>query len=48
MSDRDSTTVRISGDTWDRLDGFKTRGDSFDDVINDALDALEKSCPDAD
>lgn len=41
MGDRDTTTVRVYGDTWDRLSEHKTRSDTFDDVINDALDALE-------
>lgn len=48
MGDRDTTTVRVHSDTWDRLDEFKSRGDTFDDVINDALDALETTAIDAD
>lgn len=40
----DDTSIRIKVDTWNRLKDRKTRpNESFDDVINDLLDAVEES-----
>lgn len=36
-----TTTIEVKDDTWDRLDDLKTRGQSFDDVVTEALNALE-------
>ena len=36
------TTVTVYGDTWERLNQRKERGESMDDVINDLLDLAEK------
>lgn len=41
MSD-ERTTVTIYGDTWERLNQRKERGDSMDDVINELLDIAEE------
>lgn len=38
----DKTTVTVSDDTWKRLTKRKSRGDSFDDVIQDLLDIAEE------
>lgn len=37
----DRTTVAVDGDTWRRLNEKKNPGDTMDDVIDTALDALE-------
>ena len=34
----DTTTVEVSGETWERLRLRKDRGESFDDVIQDGLE----------
>lgn len=39
----DDTTVRVGTDTWRRLNRRKDPGQSFDDVINELLDAVESS-----
>lgn len=36
------TGIQVHGDTWKRLLMRKSPGDSFDDVINDALTELEE------
>lgn len=41
MGSHDKTTISIKGRTWERLHSRKGRGDTHDDVINRALDALE-------
>lgn len=41
MPDDDITTVKVSKDTWRRLNIRKTPGDSFDDVIADLLEQVE-------
>lgn len=38
---QDRTTVWVKDDTWERLDELKERGQSMDEIINQALDALE-------
>jgi predicted CopG family antitoxin len=35
------TTIQIADETWQRLDDRKGRGESFDDVVRDLLDAQE-------
>ena len=37
----DVTTVKVSTDTWKRLNRRKGPGDSFDDVIEQLLDLAE-------
>jgi hypothetical protein len=37
----DRTTVSVNLETWRRLNAQKEPGDSMDDVIDTALDALE-------
>jgi predicted CopG family antitoxin len=39
--DTDRTTVSVNLETWRRLNEKKDPGDSMDDVIDTALDALE-------
>jgi len=39
---RSTTTVEVKNPTWRRLNQEKNPGDSMDDVINRALDALEE------
>jgi len=34
--------IRVSKETWKRLNGQKEPGDSFDDVINKLIDQQEK------
>ncbi len=41
MSVADTVTVRVSEQTWKRLNQRKGPGDSFDDVIEDLLDETE-------
>ena len=36
------THIRVSSETWTRLTARKKPGDSFDDVIKEALDELEE------
>lgn len=37
------TSIRISSETWKRLNARKTEpGQSFDDVINNLLDTVEE------
>lgn len=36
-----TTTIEVKDDTYDRLNDRKGRGVSFDDVVSEALDALE-------
>lgn len=36
------TTIHVSNETWKRLLMRKEPGDSFDDVLADALDELEE------
>ncbi|UIP00311.1 antitoxin VapB family protein [Halobaculum sp. CBA1158] len=43
----DDTTVRISRDTWKRLNDRREPGVSFDDVINGLLDEVEDAHRDA-
>lgn len=35
------TSIEVKDDTYDRLNDRKDRGVSFDDVVSEALDALE-------
>lgn len=37
----ESTTIRISRDTWDDLHAKKSPGESFDDVLQELLDETE-------
>lgn len=37
MSQSDTTSVRVSVETWSVLNQRKSPGDSFDDVIREAL-----------
>ena len=39
----DVTTVKVSTDTWKRLNQRKEPGDSFDEVISKLLDEVESS-----
>jgi predicted CopG family antitoxin len=38
----DKTTVEVTDETWKRLLMRKNRGDTFDDVITEALDLAEQ------
>lgn len=43
MDDSSSdTSIRVSRDTWHRLNQCKEPGKSFDDIINELLDAVEE------
>jgi predicted CopG family antitoxin len=42
MSVADTITVRVSEETWSRLNRRKGPGDSFDDVISEVLDIAEE------
>lgn len=37
------THIRVTEETWKRLNARKGPGDSFDDVINDLLDLHEEA-----
>ena len=39
----DVTTVKVSADTWKRLNQRKEPGDTFDDVISKLLDESDAS-----
>lgn len=41
MAQDDTTTVRVSPETWKRLNQRKGPGDSFDDIISQLLDEAE-------
>jgi len=41
VAQTDSTTVWVSDETWGRLNDQKDRGQTMDEIISDALDALE-------
>jgi len=42
MSMTDTITIRVSEDTWSRLNRRKGPGDSFDDVVSEVLDIVEE------
>jgi predicted CopG family antitoxin len=42
MTVADTVTVRVSEETWSRLNQRKGPGDSFDDVISEVLDIAEE------
>jgi predicted CopG family antitoxin len=41
----DDTNIRVSGETWRKLDERKGPGDSFDDVIRSVLEQSDTSVP---
>lgn len=38
VSRNDTTSIKVSAETWSALNGLKSPGDSFDDVIKRELD----------
>lgn len=39
------TTIQVEDDTWERLRGMKSRGESFDDVVNKLIKSAETPLP---
>ena len=37
------TTIEVRDETWERLKQRKNRGETYDDIVTEALDALEKN-----
>jgi len=40
--DSDTTTIQVNSETWQRLNRRKGPGDTFDDVIQELLNEVDK------